>query len=43
LLIGNGYAGGHADFALDVLRGSPGARALIEARLANRPPATCGR
>jgi L-erythro-3,5-diaminohexanoate dehydrogenase len=34
LMIGNGYAAGHADFALDVLRGSAGARALFEARLA---------
>ena len=34
LMIGNGYAAGHADFALDVLRGSPGARSLFEARLA---------
>jgi L-erythro-3,5-diaminohexanoate dehydrogenase len=34
LLIGNGYAAGHADYALDVLRGSPGARSLLEARLA---------
>ena len=34
LLIGNGYARGHADFALDVLRTSPGVRALFEARLA---------
>lgn len=34
LMVGNGYAAGHADFALDVLRGSPGARALFEARLA---------
>ena len=34
LLIGNGYAAGHADFALDVLRASPGARGLFEARLA---------
>jgi L-erythro-3,5-diaminohexanoate dehydrogenase len=33
LMIGNGYAAGHADFALDVLRGSPGARSLFEARL----------
>lgn len=33
LMIGNGYAAGHADFALDVLRGSPGARALFEGRL----------
>jgi L-erythro-3,5-diaminohexanoate dehydrogenase len=35
LMIGNGYAAGHADFALDVLRGSPGARALFESRLAS--------
>jgi L-erythro-3,5-diaminohexanoate dehydrogenase len=34
LMIGNGYAAGHADFALDVLRGSAGARGLFEARLA---------
>ncbi len=34
LLIGNGYAAGHADFALDVLRSSPGARALFEERVA---------
>jgi L-erythro-3,5-diaminohexanoate dehydrogenase len=34
LMIGNGYAAGHADFALDVLRGSAGARALFETRLA---------
>ncbi len=33
LMIGNGYAAGHADFALDTLRGSPGARALFEARV----------
>jgi L-erythro-3,5-diaminohexanoate dehydrogenase len=38
LLIGNGYAAGHADFALDVLRSSPGARALFEARLAHTGP-----
>jgi L-erythro-3,5-diaminohexanoate dehydrogenase len=35
LLIGNGYAAGHADFALDVLRGSPGARRLFTDRLAS--------
>jgi len=34
LLIGNGYARGHAELALSVLRGSPGVRALFEARLA---------
>jgi L-erythro-3,5-diaminohexanoate dehydrogenase len=33
LMIGNGYAAGHADFALDLLRRSPGARALFEARV----------
>jgi L-erythro-3,5-diaminohexanoate dehydrogenase len=33
LMIGNGYAAGHADFALDVLRSSPGVRSLFEARL----------
>ena len=33
LMIGNGYVAGHADFALDVLRSSPGVRALFEARL----------
>jgi L-erythro-3,5-diaminohexanoate dehydrogenase len=34
LLIGNGYAAGHADAALDVLRSSPGVRSLFEGRLA---------
>ncbi len=43
LMIGNGYAAGHADFALDVLRTSAGARRLFEGRLgehagALRPP-----
>jgi L-erythro-3,5-diaminohexanoate dehydrogenase len=33
LLIGNGYATGHAGYALDVLRTSPGARHLFETRL----------
>jgi L-erythro-3,5-diaminohexanoate dehydrogenase len=42
LLIGNGYVAGHADFALDVLRGSPGARALFEARLAAHTGAGSG-
>jgi L-erythro-3,5-diaminohexanoate dehydrogenase len=36
LLIGNGYAAGHADYALDVLRGEPGVRALFENRLGLR-------
>jgi len=40
LMIGNGYAAGHADFALDVLRGSPGARALFESRIAAHLGAT---
>jgi L-erythro-3,5-diaminohexanoate dehydrogenase len=35
LMIGNGYAAGHADFALDVLRQTPGARQLFETRLAS--------
>ena len=34
LMIGNGYAAGHAEYALDVLRTSPGARSLFEQRLA---------
>jgi len=34
MLVGNGYVPGHAAYALDVLRGSPGARGLFEARLA---------
>ena len=34
MLVGNGYVPGHAAYALEVLRGSPGARALFEARLA---------
>jgi len=33
LMIGNGYVAGHADFALDVLRSSPGVRSLFETRL----------
>ena len=36
LLIGNGYSAGHADLALDLLRGTPAVRALFEARLAGR-------
>ncbi|HEX6500498.1 MAG TPA: zinc-binding alcohol dehydrogenase [Micromonosporaceae bacterium] len=34
MLIGNGYVPGHAAYALDLLRGEPGVRALFEARLA---------
>jgi L-erythro-3,5-diaminohexanoate dehydrogenase len=36
LLIGNGYLAGHADHALDVLRGSAGVRRLFEGRLGLR-------
>jgi L-erythro-3,5-diaminohexanoate dehydrogenase len=36
LLIGNGYAVGHAEYALDVLRGEPGVRGLFENRLGLR-------
>jgi L-erythro-3,5-diaminohexanoate dehydrogenase len=36
LMIGNGYAEGHADYALDLLRGSPGVRSLFDARHALR-------
>ncbi len=34
MLIGNGYVPGHAEFALDLVRGDPAVRALFEARLA---------
>jgi L-erythro-3,5-diaminohexanoate dehydrogenase len=34
MLIGNGYAPGHAAFALDLLRAEPGVRRLFEHRLA---------
>jgi L-erythro-3,5-diaminohexanoate dehydrogenase len=34
MLIGNGYAPGHASFALDLLRAEPGVRELFEHRLA---------
>jgi len=33
MLIGNGYAPGHADLALELVRTTPGVRALFEARL----------
>ena len=36
LLIGNGYVPGHADYALALLRGTPGVRYLFERRLAGR-------
>ncbi|MDQ6686246.1 MAG: L-erythro-3,5-diaminohexanoate dehydrogenase [Actinomycetota bacterium] len=34
MLVGNGYVPGHADYALELLRSSPGVRALFEARTA---------
>lgn len=37
MLVGNGYAPGHADLALDVLRAEPAVRALFESRLAVSP------
>lgn len=33
MLVGNGYVPGHADYALQVLRKTPGVRALFESRL----------
>ena len=33
MLVGNGYAPGHADLALDLLRTHPGLRRLFEQRL----------
>jgi L-erythro-3,5-diaminohexanoate dehydrogenase len=33
MLVGNGYVPGHADYALRLLRGQPGVRALFEQRL----------
>jgi L-erythro-3,5-diaminohexanoate dehydrogenase len=35
MLVGNGYVPGHADYALQLLRGEPGVRALFERRLAS--------
>lgn len=37
MLIGNGYARGHADYALDILRSQPAVRALFDARLEGSP------
>ncbi|BBH70406.1 L-erythro-3,5-diaminohexanoate dehydrogenase [Actinoplanes sp. OR16] len=34
MLVGNGYVPGHAEFAVGLLRSTPGVRALFEARLA---------
>jgi L-erythro-3,5-diaminohexanoate dehydrogenase len=33
MLIGNGYAPGHAGYALDLVRGEPGVREIFERRL----------
>jgi L-erythro-3,5-diaminohexanoate dehydrogenase len=41
MLVGNGYVPGHADYALSLLRATPGVRALFTERLgarAHRPP-----
>jgi L-erythro-3,5-diaminohexanoate dehydrogenase len=34
MLVGNGYVPGHADYAVSLLRGHRGVRALFERRLA---------
>jgi L-erythro-3,5-diaminohexanoate dehydrogenase len=39
MIIGNGYVPGHAGFALDLLRGNSGVRALFEARERHTPTA----
>jgi len=33
MLVGNGYVPGHADLALDLIRTTPGLRALFERRV----------
>ena len=38
MLIGNGYAPGHAELALDLVRTDPGVRALFDARLTPEAP-----
>jgi L-erythro-3,5-diaminohexanoate dehydrogenase len=37
MIIGNGYVPGHAAFALDLVRGNPGVRALFESRERHTP------
>jgi L-erythro-3,5-diaminohexanoate dehydrogenase len=37
MIIGNGYVPGHAEFALDLVRGNPGVRALFESRERHTP------
>lgn len=39
MLVGNGYVPGHADYALELLRGNAGVRDLFESRLAAEAPA----
>jgi L-erythro-3,5-diaminohexanoate dehydrogenase len=34
MLVGNGYVPGHAEYAMELLRGEPGVRELFESRLA---------
>ena len=34
MLIGNGYVPGHAALALDLVRAEPGARQILESRMA---------
>ena len=38
MLVGNGYVPGHADLALDLVRGDAAVRALFEGRLAEEEP-----
>jgi L-erythro-3,5-diaminohexanoate dehydrogenase len=38
MLIGNGYAAGHAELALTELRSSPGVRSLYQARTTEGTP-----
>ncbi len=45
MLVGNGYVPGHAELALDLIRSTPGLRALFERRLPGpgvRPEAAKG-
>ena len=37
MLVGNGYVPGHADYALDLLRGDAAVRKLFEGRLEEHP------
>ncbi len=42
MLVGNGFVPGHADYAVDLLRRSPGVRALFERRLPAGHPHAAG-